>query len=264
MEPSSPWAAIATRPDSALIASTPRQETPTNFAEIDRSLPKGRPFRRSWFRQRLLPMVAVSVLVVSACATDTNQEPANPRPLDEVLSQGWPPPSEEHLREIAESLRLDEPPQDVEFERYIYPDEYAAALVPCLTEQGVPASALPDGGIGFGDIPPEQARLQTEALYRCQVRFPVHPFFEQPLDDEQLRRLYDYLAEELTACLEAEGYATAPPPSAEIFIESYYDPQSATWSPYPIEDPRLDQEAEWYRLNEVCPQTPPLEVLYGG
>lgn len=218
----------------------------------------------SWVRQHLLPLAVGSLLVVAACATDSKHEDSPPRSLDEALGQALPPPSEEDLRELAEQYGLDDPPQDVEFERYISTEEYAAVMVPCLTEQGIPVRALPDGGIGFDDIPLELAPLQMEAMYRCDARFPTHPLFAEPLDNDQLRRLYGYMVEDLLPCLEEEGYATPPPPSVETFIESYSDPEAYVWSPYPVEDPRLEQEAEWARLNEVCPQTPPLEVLYGG
>ncbi len=137
-------------------------------------------------------------------------------------------------------------------------------MVPCLTDQGIPVRQLPDGGIGFEDIPQEQAVLQAEAMYRCEVRFPTHPIFLEPLDNDQLSRLYDYLVEDLAACLESEGYATSPPPTVEVFIASYLDPNVEKWSPWPVDDPRLQEMAEWDRLNEVCPQIPPLEVLYGG
>lgn len=240
-----------------------RQGTPIRGIATNRSLLDGHSCDRSRFFHGLLRAVVVSLLTVSACSAGSSQEPPQPRPLDEILSEYWPPPSEEDLRVLAAANLLDDPPQDVEFERYIHPDEFAAVLVPCYTEQGVLAHALPDGGIGFEEVPPAQALSQREAIYRCDVRFPVHPFFQQRLTDEQLRRIYDYLAGELTACLEAEGYVTPPPPSVEAFVESYYDPQAITWSPYPIGDPRLDQGTEWYRLNVVCPQGPSIEDLYG-
>lgn len=217
---------------------------------------------RAWAHRVLLPVAIVSVLVVSACTADPDRQPSPGSP-EELLGQEWPPPGDEVLRGLAEGLRLDDPPQDVEFERYISPEEYAGVMVPCLTEQGIPARPLPDGGVGFGDIPPEQAQAQREALYRCWVRFPTHPLFERPLDDDQLRRLYDYNVGELTACLEREGYTVPPPPSLEAFIESYSDPETLPWNPYPADDPRLEREAEWYRLNQACPQIPPLDVLYG-
>jgi hypothetical protein len=168
------------------------------------------------------------------------------------------------MRQLAERYRLDDPPQDVAFERYISPEQYATVMVPCLTEQGIPVRALADGGIAFDDIPQEQALLQAEAMYRCDVRFPTHPLFAEPLDDEQLRRLYDYLVNDLTACLENEGYASSSPPTIETFIASYSDPNAEVWTPFPVDDPQLQQPEEWDRLNEICPQAPPLEVLYGA
>jgi hypothetical protein len=173
------------------------------------------------------------------------------------------PPSVDDLRGLAARYGLDDPPTDVEFERYISPDEYAIVMVPCLNELGIPASTLPDGGVGFGDIPADQALAQKEAMYRCEVRYPTHPRFLEPLDDGQLRRLYAYFVDELVHCLEAEGYVVDPPPTMETFVASYSDPESEAWTPYPVGDPQLEDTDEWYRLNQICPQTPPLEDLYG-
>lgn len=204
----------------------------------------------------ILPLAALAT-ALTACAA----VPGESASAGDILAQE-PPPTDEDLRELADRYRLDNPPQDVAFERYISLDEYADVLVPCLTEQGIPAQALPDGGVGFGDIPPEQAILQAEALYRCHVRFPTHPMFSEPLDDDQLRRLYGYLTGDLTRCVESEGYDTTAPPTVEVFIASYYDPGTVAWSPWPADD--LQDPAEWDRMSEVCPQAPPLELLYGG
>jgi hypothetical protein len=65
----------------------------------------------------------------------------------------------------------------------------------------------------------------------------------------------------LTPCLEDVGYATTPPPPVEEFVGSYSG--GRPWTPWPVNDARLQDEAEWYRLNEVCPQSPSLEYLYG-
>lgn len=216
-----------------------------------------------WPHRQVVLLLAVCVLVASACSADGNSPASILGSAKESLGQE-PPPDAEDLRDLAERYRLDDPPEDVAFERYISPEEYATVMVPCLTEQGIPVRALADGGIAFDDIPPEQALLQAEAMYRCDVRFPTHPLFAEPLDDEQLRRLYGYLVGDLTACLEAEGYASSPPPTVETFIASYSDPNAEVWTPYPVDDPRLQQPEEWDRLNEICPQAPPLEVLYGA
>lgn len=165
---------------------------------------------------------------------------------------------------LARGMRLDDPPQDVEFERYVTPDEWASLTVTCLVDQGIPAVLLPDGGVGFGNIPPEQAQAQREAAYRCSVRFPFDPRYEQPLSNEQLQILYEYRTGELAECLKSEGYIVPDPPTVEVFIESHADPGAVVWHPYPEDDPRLHDMDEWYRINEVCPQNPPLDVLYGS
>ena len=164
------------------------------------------------------------------------------------------------MQAAAQSLDLKDPPTDVEFERYITPEEYGEVMVECLSDQGIPVRHSGDGGVLFGDIPPDQALMQREAVYRCQVRFPTDPMYEKPLTSEQLRILYDYFVGELTECLGAEGYETWPAPSLSMFMAAY---STHPWSPYPMHDPRLRHEAEWYRLSSACPQIPPLSVLYG-
>lgn len=214
----------------------------------------------SWACRRLL---VLPLLLTAACMTDPAPENSPPTTAIRPIGQDVTPPDEEALQELAALYMLDDPPQDVEFERYISPEEYAAVMVPCVTEQGIPVEALPDGGLSFGDIPPEQSVLQAEAMYRCEVRFPTHPMFLEPLDSQQLERLYDYFVGDLTACLHGEEYETPAPPSREAFVASYYDPDAEPWSPWPVNDPRLEVVEEWHRLNQVCPQSPPLEVLYG-
>lgn len=200
----------------------------------------------------------------SPTVDQTNDPTQAPSPLPSLVGApdgALPPPDAAALRELAERYMLDDPPQDAEFVRYISPEEYAAVMVPCLTEQGIPVRALPDGGVGYDDLPEEEWVRQREAGYRCHVRFPTHPMFEEPLSDDQLRRLYSYLVDDLTPCLEDEGYATTAPPAVEVFIETY--PVGNAWSPWPANDPRLHAEEEWYRLNVACPQSPSIEYLYG-
>jgi hypothetical protein len=192
---------------------------------------------------------------------DPTPEPSPSPSLTGAPERALSPPDAGVLRELAARFMLDDPPQDAQFERYISPEEYAAVMVPCLTEQGIPAHPLPDGGVGYGDWPEEQWLLQAEAAYRCNVRFPIDPMFEEPLNENQLRRLYSYLVDELTPCLEDEGYATTTPPTVDVFIGSY--PTGHAWSPLPANDPGLHDEEEWYRLNVACPQSPSLKYLYG-
>ncbi len=184
---------------------------------------------------------------------------STPRSTGEEIT----PPGPEHLAEVARRFLLDDPPQDAQFERYISPDEYGAVMVPCLNDQGIPARHSGDGGVLYGHIPEEQALLQREALYRCEVRFPTHPRYFEPLNAEQLGRLYVYLVEDLVSCLETEGYNVSSPPTLEVFIGSFNDPAVPSWHPYPAGDPRIQQPEEWNRLNTACPQFPPLDELYG-
>ena len=141
-----------------------------------------------------LAVMALALVLVGCTGDGTN---ASSTPL---------PPDDARLEELARDLMLDDPPRDAQFERYVTPDEWAPVMVKCLNEQGTPAEVSRDGGILFGDIPVEQAQTQSEALYRCRVRSPTDPRYEQPLTPAKIRIIYDYQTGPLKDCL--EGRAT--------------------------------------------------------
>jgi hypothetical protein len=214
--------------------------------------------------------MATVVLVLAGCAPTPSGDTPNPTTSTSTMvisgSDVNPQQPGEEFEEwksfLADRFRLENPPQDVEFERYTSPDEYAAVMVPCLTEQGIPARSLPDGGVTIGEMPEDQWILANEAMYRCLVRFPTHPRYTEPPTEDQIRLIYEYWTGELAECLENEGYPVSQPPTFPVFLASYGASGVEQWHPYPEDDPRLQDPDEWYRLNEVCPQSLPTEVLY--
>lgn len=150
-------------------------------------------------------------------------------------------------------------PEDAAFVRYVGPDEFATTHAECLRQQGFDATETADGGISHGAVPPEQAQALHEALHRCNIMYPVHPRYRERLTDEQRSRLYDYFVNELVPCLQAEGRRIGPVPSRETFIATFYTDES--WHPY--HSVGASNQREWARLNERCPQRPPIEELYG-
>ncbi|MEX2652253.1 MAG: hypothetical protein WD473_07385 [Acidimicrobiia bacterium] len=105
----------------------------------------------------------------------------------------------------------------------------------------------PGDGLTYEEVPLDQhqtARAVVEAcLAGLSLPDPVPP------SREQMEEVYIALID-TKRCLEGEGYAIAPPPALETFIEGYI--ASGTWHPY-NSLPDLPQE-EWERLNAVCPQ----------
>ncbi len=161
-------------------------------------------------------------------------------------------------RRLLEEGLVDALPE-AEFVRYIDPDEYAEVYVECLNEQGHPAEATGKSSFNVGDIPEDQAKSLNEAMYRCEVMYPVHPRYAQPLTDEQLNLLYDYLTIELVGCLESEGYEVADAPSRDVFIGDYR--ALSPWHPY--DSLAGLSESQMQRLREACPPEPPLARLFG-
>ncbi len=139
--------------------------------------------------------------------------------------------------------------------RYVELDEYFPTLASCMTEGGFPAEAVAEGTV-FGDFPAEQAEAHELRYYTCLASYPAYDRYYLPFTKDQLRRVYVYYVEEATPCLEALGYAIDPPPSEQVFVDTYYSPAGA-WSPYSSAIEQADTAGEdWYDVLAVCPQTP--------
>ncbi|HEY8452598.1 MAG: hypothetical protein FWJ70_16410 [Micromonosporaceae bacterium] len=183
-------------------------------------------------------------------------------PTAEALDEAeWMALYEKELAERAGELRLRgvDVPTDAEFVRFIEPDEYGRVHSACLRDQGFEAEETFDGGVQFGDVPSELASAQQQAMYRCEVMYPVHPRYSLPLTDGQIRVIYDYFVGPLVDCLTAEGYDVPAAPPWETFLADHNSPKGA-WHPYDAVDPTT--EAQWQQINEKCPQSPPLADLY--
>lgn len=206
------------------------------------------------------------LLLITGCGSDHLESGGRdrPDPGDQQREQEVDWDSIRDRRIAAEGRRLlDEGLVDAlpeaEFVRYIDPDEYAEVYVQCLNEQGFPAKASGKSAFEVGEIPEDQAKSLNEAMYRCEVMYPVHPTYGQPLTDKQLNILYDYLTIDLVNCLESEGYEVADVPSREVFVSTYR--ARSPWHPY---DSVVGiSESQMQRLREACPPEPPLERLFG-
>jgi hypothetical protein len=140
----------------------------------------------------------------------------------------------------------------VAFVRFISPNEYGTTMADCATERGFPAEATADGGVRYGQIPPQQAEDVAVATYSCAVQYPVDPVYQQPLNQEQLAYLYDYYVNQLAPWLEEQGYSTPNPPSEATFTDRYESGEP--WTPYATID--APSEDAWYELLRACPQEP--------
>jgi hypothetical protein len=148
--------------------------------------------------------------------------------------------------------------------RVIHPDEFAAVMASCVTEQGFVATVRRDGGVQFPSVAEEQGPALEAAIDLCGALYPVDTRFTEPLGREQLEFLYGWFVDESVPCLENQGFAGFSPPSLETFIEEF-DTED-TWAPYRDIEQQLMvmSETELFDLQEICPQSPPADDLFGS
>lgn len=190
----------------------------------------------------------VDVQEPQGSSTPIAEESATPYSLTAAADEAW-------ARVVARFPDASRP--DVQFERQVSSEEWSEVRIQCLAEQGFIAEPSEGGGVS-GTVAEGQAEALAVARYVCDVRFPVDPRFTAPLTDSQLENLYSYFVGDLTECLEAEGYSIAPPPSLQVFLSTYYAPDS--WSPYNEVIQNLGDRS-FADLDAGCPQLP--ADLYG-
>jgi hypothetical protein len=212
--------------------------------------------------------VGLLLLVIGCVANPDDVTSADDSPSSgQEAASGWDRLRDESNAEYGDRLlqegQLDSLPDDVDFVRYITTGEYGETYAGCLREQGFDATVTPDGeGLRVGTVPADQSAALAAARYRCRVMYPVHPVFHQPLTDDQLATIYHHQVEFTADCLRREGYDIPTAPSLETFMaQRRGEAGGDIWHPYSGVQPR--SEDEWQRINQECPQSPPLTEVYG-
>jgi hypothetical protein len=210
-------------------------------------------------RRTILASCTLSLAIIAVGASGCTQQPT----AQDSQEPDWEELYLDNLAGLAARFEADHgrpPPDDATFIRFIDANDYGRVHAECVREHGFDASETFDGGVIFGDVAQDQALALAEAHYRCEAAYPVHPrHFSTVPTDEDLRRAYDYLVDELMPCLIAEGYEVGPPPTWEVFRDS---PLEGRWHPYHFFDPQ--SEAEWQRVNETCPQSLSMRDFFGS
>ena len=137
--------------------------------------------------------------------------------------------------------------------RFIALNGWADVMAECLRAAGFDATSTPDGGLQAG--PPVGQEIPFGlAGYTCSAQYPIDPRENLPLNEDQIRYLYEYYVQVATPCLEALGFTNLPePPSQQSYIGSY--PTGPSWDIYSTVAEQADEE-EWYEANAKCPQRP--------
>jgi hypothetical protein len=214
---------------------------------------------------RTTVVLVIGLTLLAGCSERPEGSPGpEGEPSDQLPGDSQPDWEALYLREVEELAQAFEqengvpPPDDTEFVRFVEPTEYGEVHAACARDQGFGARGTFDGGTEYDVVPEDQGLALHEAIYRCQVAYPVHPQYHVPKTEVQIRVIFDYYVNELVPCLVAEGYQVPEAPSWETFLASYET--SGQWFPYDVVG--YSTEEDWQHVNRTCPQGPPLEDLF--
>jgi len=209
------------------------------------------------------PLVIVMVMLAASCtdASDATEPGGADEPVSEPDWEALYLAEVERLSRDFEERNGQPPPDDVTFVRFIDAWEFGEVHAECVRGRGFDVEVTFDGGVSYGTVPRDQELALHEAIYRCQVAYPVHPRYRLPWTEQMIRVLYEYYVDELVPCLVDQGYPAQEPPSWETFLASHGTERE--WNPYAVVVDRDDPQ-EWRAINETCPQAPPDAALYGS
>jgi hypothetical protein len=186
----------------------------------------------------------------------------------ERSESAWFALRDERLARHVESMRAEgfegPLPTDAEFVRFISPDEWTRVHAQCLREEGVDAEQTPGGGIAYGDglIEGTDARqAHLAAAYRCEVRYPIHPRYFEPMTPDQIRVIYDHVVATVVPYVRSRGYDVPDAPDWLTYLGWFGTTHE--WHPYNLLAEEVDGDA--LRAMQVeCPRHPPAAAIYGG
>lgn len=134
--------------------------------------------------------------------------------------------------------------------RWIYPEELASVLVPCLADRGFVVSANASGTGVVGEVPSVQNKPFARAMLECKALYSVDPRAELPVyEREKGELIYEYWSEFLIPCLRERGQTIAALPSLEVFLT-----KPIALDGYPFGNADIEIQ---------CPYAPPTAVLIG-
>ncbi len=159
------------------------------------------------------------------------------------------------LRSIANTDPEIDFPEDVPVVQWVTPEERIEYIDECMTEAGFPQGS--DGGYHSG---PDQFVAFRIAWYVCNGSYPLDERYVQPLNEAQIRMVYEYTRDVMIPCYNANGWPVDPAslPSEDTYVETWGTTE--LWIP-PDEPDSMDSDT-MNTFGEVCPLMPPSEELY--
>lgn len=175
-------------------------------------------------------------------AVESN-DPTRPQTFQETLDPYW------------RSLNLDGDPPEVLPVRSVTLAEANDVHFECMAEQGFP-SVTDQHGQQAIEFSKDQAEAMKLSQYVCYARYPLEDKYFEPYSVDQLRAIYDWNRAEVTQCLRDQGVEASSPPSFETFVERYALTGREHWT--------ATEGLDLMTLEELCPETPPDDRLYGA
>ena len=170
-------------------------------------------------RLRVAAIVAATALLLTGCV---QSRPLPPTPTDAELAQ---------LNSRVQDIQWqylgftpDAPRPDVDFVRYVAPDDTADTYAACMTDAGFPdydPYATANDNVG-----------QTRALFVCISEYPLEPRYYNLLTTGQLEFLYDYYQEAVVPCLTGAGVEVGTVPTREQFSKPLQGGGAYLWDPW--------------------------------
>jgi hypothetical protein len=202
---------------------------------------------------RRLTLIAIGAglaLVLGSCSTEI-PKPIRPDTSAAALATQATADRERALADLHREFP-DAIVPEVETIRFVALTEWPEANASCLREEGYYAEAGIDGVAT--SAPPGQEEPFAIANYVCALKYPIDPRSNIPLNDDQIRYIYDYVTQIMTPCVHAEGYDVPPAPSRESFIATYNT--DSPWNYYELVGQATSSQEEWEFINRKCPQAP--------
>ncbi|MBM7479709.1 hypothetical protein ACFP63_06560 [Oerskovia jenensis] len=132
-------------------------------------------------------------------------------------------------------------------------EAFTAFQEACAREKGYTVTTEIDGGISLdlSGAPLEQQKAFDTVMNACYNK-AIGQLGEQEVPAAS--DFYDRVVD-THACLLAEGYTLADPPSRETWIDTFNGADTVNvWSPYAAlleAEPEISKD-EWYRLKSIC------------
>lgn len=111
-----------------------------------------------------------------------------------------------------------------------YSQFFGRKVFDCIVGEGWTTITLKEDGAYGGDVPEEQRDAYDASQDRCQEK--VEAMFPTPvMSDRAIRERYGYELK-TRQCLITQGYSISEPPSVEVWLEQFKNPQDGLWLPY--------------------------------